>query len=1627
LFIDGANQRIYTSADTNVGIGITSPLSRLDINVGVAKTDTTLYGYPSLILRSNESSNYSNLGINFIGGSTQANRGFQFQTGEQSVANSGNILFQPYGGNVGIGITSSLSTRLTIAGPLGSVVGGGSSAIKMINTDTGNYASIGAGIVGITNAGMQLSVDGTSSIAINGIGNVGIGTTNPNHMLDITTNKTGNSAGSTVRLNRPDSSSYENAINWATNGVSKWFLGSDNNGTDNFYLYNWARSNYEITVLSSSGNVGINTTSPTATLTVSKVASNFMFDLENFTEAEFKLRTYNSGSTGAGTAVFTQGLYYSTNENGAIKFHRGGGGTDGFLTFSTTATERVRIDANGNVGIGTVTPGFKLDVNGDAATRGTEYIFQSVNSTTGYLYFDHSGTQVWKQGIFNDNTSTFAIGNGAGFSRLFNITNAGNVGIGTTSPGDKLDVVGYSVFGPTVERLSIGGSALGFNRKVETGAIYSSSISAYQFNHTGNSTNTSDYLALQVYNGNGTQVTANAIAINGAGNVGIGTASPSYRLDIVSSGSLTSASGNQVLSQRIQASTGNNDYLEITNTRVIDGTDWQSAGFRIQQKVDFTWMGYIQFNGNNNGGISFGTGTTTTSANTITERMRIDGNGSVGIGIYPRAKLDVNGAIIIQTNNNLSWGNTYGAGVPTIAAVSGSSAFIAFYPAGSTSNEKVRINSDGYVGIGETNPVTKLTVVSSGAGTDAARFTDGNRADLVVSFPSSSYSGLDSYFGSNAGGFIFRNGTSEAARITTAGNVSIGATSDSYKLSVAGNVQLGTNQTRPVVYDSGVGNFKITPNAGGWATGYLFNGSSGTYRGGFGGYGDANNLTYYWIGPDYNVPTMVITSGSTALGGYVGIGDANPSTALDVNGTTISKLYGGNRAAPAYAQFEAYMAISDPTYGNNYAYFGLHRGGAVSWQLGMISSSFVIAKGGGASQFTLWPDRYFAISDAGNVGVGTITPQKPLEVISNSNDFVSVGVNQLADEAWTGIHFGYRENNNSYRKSAIVFQRTDLTENNAQGKIHILNGPQSGGGNATLSDAKITIAEDGNVGIGTPTPSNKLHVSGSTYVTGVFSTLGGGSSILAIRDASIEQQNSTSDSGTVYINYYGYNGSDAYYRDLSIHDGKGGQIAIFDGSTSRVGILQGTPQSPLDVNGVTRTGGSVFGKSILSTSPGSIAYYKLATLPSSNSGTYDHIVIEGVINGTWQAADSYPFKILLGNRGSNANQFFFGPGSTYQGDKASVVVYIESDSSRTVWLKFDANYYTLMSVNVISSINVTTYPNFPTGTPTGTLNWSSATNLPLTYYDMANSRFGIGTTTPSEKLHVSGNIKLNNGNAVYFGDSANNNGGRIYVDNTTNNFYVNQANNSPLYFATNNSTRATILGGGNFGIGTTEPISKLDVEGGYIRAGNAASTNGSKILWGNYTNGALTTFGSMYSSGGPVIGYGVTPSTSADGSFLSSTGIAISRGAYYIQGQTHRWYAGDSQTVSVDSVVTMTNTMTLSNVGTLTVTSDIVAYGSPSDSRLKDIKEKVPNALDTILKLNGYKFDWKESDSILQIKEDIGVIAQEVEEVAPELVRTNKETGMKSVRYQGLTAILIEAIKEQQKQIDELKYLLKNK
>jgi hypothetical protein len=115
----------------------------------------------------------------------------------------------------------------------------------------------------------------------------------------------------------------------------------------------------------------------------------------------------------------------------------------------------------------------------------------------------------------------------------------------------------------------------------------------------------------------------------------------------------------------------------------------------------------------------------------------------------------------------------------------------------------------------------------------------------------------------------------------------------------------------------------------------------------------------------------------------------------------------------------------------------------------------------------------------------------------------------------------------------------------------------------------------------------------------------------------------------------------------------------------------------------------------------------------------------------------------------------------------------------------------------------------------------------------------------------------------------------------------------------------------------------------------------------------------------------------------------------------------------------------LSGAGTFTAKGDVVAYGSPSDKRLKENIKPIESALDKVMDLQGVTFNWKKSDSILDIKEDIGFIAQDVKEVIPELVREN-ENGMLSMRHQGIAPILLEAIKELKQEIDELKKIIKN-
>jgi hypothetical protein len=96
-----------------------------------------------------------------------------------------------------------------------------------------------------------------------------------------------------------------------------------------------------------------------------------------------------------------------------------------------------------------------------------------------------------------------------------------------------------------------------------------------------------------------------------------------------------------------------------------------------------------------------------------------------------------------------------------------------------------------------------------------------------------------------------------------------------------------------------------------------------------------------------------------------------------------------------------------------------------------------------------------------------------------------------------------------------------------------------------------------------------------------------------------------------------------------------------------------------------------------------------------------------------------------------------------------------------------------------------------------------------------------------------------------------------------------------------------------------------------------------------------------------------------------------------------------------------------------------------SDSRLKENVTPIVNPIEKISQIGGYTYDWIPMEGIHENEgHDIGVIAQEIESILPEIV-TTRNNGYKAVKYERLVALLIECVKEQQKQIEELKNIVK--
>jgi hypothetical protein len=337
------------------------------------------------------------------------------------------------GGNVGIG-TSSPSSKLTVVGTTKVGEGVASNTSKlMVNTASGTAAGIQLFQDGVeswiiqnpaSTTALTFANSGTERLRIDASGNVGIGTSSPDAPLEI-------DGGSTV-----------NTVLHLTSGTANTYLKLSDSNTTNGGFIGYATedmflltNNTERMRIDSSGNVGIGTSNATPSngegLCIGSGSTITRIDMRNTTTGD---------ATGDGTSLQLNGNDFTIENREA-----------GYVAISTSLTERMRIDASGNVGIGTSSPQVKLQVLDTLKVS-------TADQSSGSVILGDGSSANFNVGIARWNGAT-------------NATGAGGVGYfaqGTINSGGHFFYTGDAVAGSTTERMRIDSSG---NVKVGSASI----------------------------------------------------------------------------------------------------------------------------------------------------------------------------------------------------------------------------------------------------------------------------------------------------------------------------------------------------------------------------------------------------------------------------------------------------------------------------------------------------------------------------------------------------------------------------------------------------------------------------------------------------------------------------------------------------------------------------------------------------------------------------------------------------------------------------------------------------------------------------------------------------------------------------------------------------------------------------------------------------------------------------------------------------------------------------------------------------------------------------------------------------------------------------------------------------
>ena len=544
------------------------------------------------------------------------------------------------------------------------------------------------------------------------------------------------------------------SVSGATNNYG--FYGNIASATGAWNLYmNGTAQNYI------NGNLGIGVAVPTVKLDVSGAG---LFS-SSVTASSFIKSGGTSAQLLAGDgSVVTAGTNI-TISGGTISSSAGlsGSGTTNYVpkfTSSSAIGNSLIFDNGTNVGIGTSSPGGTLEIL-RANDSGVILRIGSAGST----YFDLSRSS---------STGALSIqGNQTGYNNILIAPTSGNVGIGTSSPTQKLEVYNNVNAGGGFKITNINGggstSAATYyhngNVTHEVGVLgtgyggYGALLANEFYAYAGN-TNMSfgaDGVSSSIKFGTGSGV-PERMRITSSGNVGIGTSSPGVKLDVIGALNVTSDSTEQIVIKT----------LTNTNRQLLIGYNYTPNYSYIQaveQGVAYRNL-ILQQNGGN-----VGIGTTSPGANLEVVRSSTGTVASFGINgqtINPRLRIDAD-----ESNNTVTLNPNY----------SGSTSPALVFKTQEV--ERMRILAGGSVGIGTTSPATKFHVYGGNITIDNPSGTDSQ-----IIFAKAGVSKYELYYENTGNSLFIYDRSSSAYRffINSSGNVGIGTSSPSYKLDVAGGI-----------------------------------------------------------------------------------------------------------------------------------------------------------------------------------------------------------------------------------------------------------------------------------------------------------------------------------------------------------------------------------------------------------------------------------------------------------------------------------------------------------------------------------------------------------------------------------------------------------------------------------------------------------------------------------------------------------------------------------------------------------------------------------------------------------------------------------------------------------------------